>query len=129
MVRSNRPARRWRVALLALAALAVTLVARRLRRAVARARDVPLSPLTAGWRVGADYPERRGIVADGEVAGEMDDVADYASPTFDPTALAPAVRDFYERTADYGLAYRVRWHPRSASARPSPAASPVESSS
>nr|WP_240147456.1 hypothetical protein [Halorussus sp. JP-T4] len=81
-----------------------------LRRGPARARDVPLSPLTAGRRVGADYPERRSIVADGDVAGEMDDMDAYAGPEFDPEAVAPAVRDFYERTADYRLSYAVRWH-------------------
>lgn len=85
-------------------------LADRLRRAVASARGVPLSPLTAGWRVGAEYPERRGIVADGEVVGEMDDVSEYAGPAFDPTEVHPAVRDFYERTADYELVYEVRWH-------------------
>ncbi|WP_435180116.1 hypothetical protein [Halorussus sp. AFM4] len=71
---------------------------------------MPLSPLTAGRRVGPNYPERRGIVADGAVAGEMDDMSAYAGPDFDPGAVAPAVRDFYERTADYRLAYEVRWH-------------------
>ncbi|UPV72875.1 hypothetical protein M0R89_09975 [Halorussus limi] len=93
------------VALVLFAALAFAL-----RRAAARARGVPLSPLTAGRRVGADYPERRGIVADGEVRGEMDDLREFAGPDFDPGAVHPAVRNFYERTADYELAYEVRWH-------------------
>ena len=105
--------RRWRSVV---ALLAVTLVAAIaalvdvLRVAAARAQEVPLSPLTAGRRVGADYPERRGIVVDGDVAGEMDDMDEYAGPGFAPTAVAPAVRAFYERTADYRLAYAVRWH-------------------
>jgi hypothetical protein len=98
------------VVAVALATLALAVLALALRRASSRARDVPLSPLTAGWRVGADYPERRGIAVDGEVAGEMDDMDEYAGPTFDPEAVAPAVREFYERTADYELAYDVRWH-------------------
>lgn len=110
MTRSNAGPTRW-VAVLALTlALALAALARVLDRARSRARDVPLSPLTAGWRVGADYPERRGIVTAGEVAGEMDDLSAYAGPTFDPEAVAPEVRAFYERTADYALAYAIRWH-------------------
>jgi hypothetical protein len=103
-------ARRLRFAAVLLGVALAGVVGRGLCRAVRRARDVPLSPLAAGWRVGADYPERKGIVADGEVAGEMDDLSDYAGPGFDPEAVHPAVRDFYERTADYDLAYAVRWH-------------------
>lgn len=95
--------------MLSVVAVAAVLAAR-LRRAAARARDVPLSPLTAGWRVGADSPERRGIVAEGEVAGEMDDMAAYAGPEFDPEAVHPAVRAFYEHTADHELAYEASWH-------------------
>lgn len=102
--------RRILAGLAAAVVAAVAALACALRRGVSRARDVPLSPLTAGWRVGADYPERRGIVTDGEVTGEMDDVSEYAGPEFDPEAVAPAVRAFYERTADYELAYRVDWH-------------------
>lgn len=102
--------RRITVGFVAAVVAAVAALACALRRGVSRARDVPLSPLTAGWRVGADYPERRGVAADGEVAGEMDDVSEYAGPEFDPEAVAPAVRAFYERTADYELAYRADWH-------------------
>lgn len=98
-----------RLRLLTVLAL-VALGVERLRRAAARARSVPLSPLTAGWRVGADYPERRGIVVEGEVAGEMDDMDEYAGPEFDPAAVNPAVRAFYERTADHELAYEAAWH-------------------
>ncbi|MFC4449050.1 hypothetical protein [Halorussus aquaticus] len=128
MARRNRPLTRLVVAALAIAFAALVALVRALRRSAERARGVPLSPLTAGWRVGADYPERRGIVsearsaserrggsddprdADGEIAGEMDDVSEYAGPAFDPDAVAPSVRSFYERTADYRLAYDVRWH-------------------
>jgi hypothetical protein len=47
---------------------------------------------------------------EGEVGGEMDDLSAFARPGFDPEAVAPAVRDFYERTADHELAYEVGWH-------------------
>ncbi|MFC4550407.1 MULTISPECIES: hypothetical protein [Halorussus] len=107
---SNRGRRGWRsagaLALVGLLALALA----GLRRATARAADVPLSPLTGGWRVGADYPERRGIVTEEAVAGEMDDVTAFARPGFGPDRLHPEVRDFYEKTADYDLTYAVEWH-------------------
>ena len=107
---SNRGRRGWRSAgALALVGL-LAFTFDRLRRAAARAADVPLSPLTAGWRVGADYLERRGIVTEEAVAGEMDDVTAFARPGFDPDRLHPQVRDFYEKTADYDLRYRTRWH-------------------
>lgn len=103
----RRP-RRSLVALLAIAALAAL---GGLRRARSAAREVPLSPLTAGRRVGPDYPERRGVAGDGEPAGEMDSLDAYARPGFDPDAVHPAVRRFYERTSDYRMTYRVRWAP------------------
>jgi hypothetical protein len=85
-------------------------IVRVLRRAVASAADVPLSPATAGWRVGADYLERRGVLGECEVGGEIDDLSAFARSGFDPEVVAPVVRDFYERTADHRLAYGVRWH-------------------
>jgi hypothetical protein len=88
----------------------VAALARALRRAAAGAAEVPLSPLTAGWRVGADYLDRRGLRGEGEVAGEMDDLSAFGRPGFHPDSVAPAVRAFYERTADYELAYEVYWH-------------------
>ena len=95
--------------------------------ALARARetDVPFSPVFGDPRVGADFPERRGLTTAAEPRGEMDDMAAYArsaardgdedadaddSRGFDPAAVDPEVRRFYERTAEYRMAYRVRWH-------------------
>ncbi len=40
----------------------------------------------------------------------MDDMEEYARPDFDPATIHPAVRRFYEHTADYDLSYCVRWH-------------------
>lgn len=95
---------------LALIGFVLAGLVRALVRAASRASDVPLSPVTAGWRVGADYLERRGLLDEGEVGGEMDDLSAFTRPGFDPEAVAPAVRDFYERTADHELAYEVGWH-------------------
>jgi hypothetical protein len=40
----------------------------------------------------------------------MDDFAVYARDDFDPAAIHPEIRRFYERTAEYEMRYRVRWH-------------------
>lgn len=77
-----------------------------------RARGIPFSPITASGRVGAEFVERRGL-ADPDVpepAGEMDDMAAFARPGFDPERVHPVVRDFYEQTAAYRMASRARWH-------------------
>ncbi len=101
------------VALLVVAGLASLLVAGLFAVVVwarDRARDVPLSPVSAGWFVGPTFPQRRGLTTDEPVEGELDDVSVLVGETFDPEQLDPAVRDFYERTADYEMRYRVRWH-------------------
>lgn len=83
--------------------------ATRLARARRRASEVPLSPLTAGRFVGADWVERAGVGVDEHPVGEMDDFDALARPGFDPARVDPEVRRFYERTSEYGLRYRVRW--------------------
>jgi hypothetical protein len=40
----------------------------------------------------------------------MDDMEEFARSDFDPDDVHPTVRRFYEHTADYDIAYRVRWH-------------------
>ncbi|WP_327053696.1 hypothetical protein [Halomicrococcus gelatinilyticus] len=97
---------RRRGAVVALALVALTLE----RLGAAVERTVPFSPLFARWRVGADYLDRYGVETGEALPGEMDDVAAYASDAFDPDALDPTVREFYERTASYDLDYAVRWH-------------------
>ncbi|QLG63766.1 hypothetical protein [Halorarum salinum] len=104
------------------AVLLVALAGVVVRRAVRGAREVPLSPLSAGRRVGPDWPERVGIAVDtgsaGEpggsnrepVVGEMDDLTAYERPGFDSERVAPVVRGFYERTAEFEMEYAVRWH-------------------
>ena len=90
------------------AALALLVVG--LRRARERAREVPRSPVSAGWYVGPRFPQREGLTTGGEPAGEVEDVAQFAGGAFDPDRLHPEVRRFYERTAGYEMRYRVRWH-------------------
>lgn len=89
--------------------LAAAILATRLRCARRRAANVPLSPLTAGRHVGADWVERTGVGTDDRPVGEMDDFDALARPDFDPERVDPAVRRFYERTSEYDLQYRVRW--------------------
>ena len=80
-----------------------------LARARRAARGVPLSPLTAGRRVGPGFVERRGV-GTREHRGEMDDMGEFTRADFDPEAVHPAVRAFYERTIDFEMRYHVRWH-------------------
>lgn len=78
----------------------------------ARARGIPFSPVTANGYVGADFPERAGIVdADAPTpAGEMDDLGAFARPDFDTERVHPRIRAFYEETAGFSMIYRVEWH-------------------
>jgi len=102
--------RRARALLAGIVLLALSLAAALARRAARRAARVPLSPVTAGWHVGADFPERAGLTTGDEPRGEMDDMAHYAGPDFDPARVHPAVRDFYERTVDYEMTATATWH-------------------
>lgn len=77
----------------------------------ASARDVPLSPVTADWFVGPNFVERSGLTTGEEVAGELEDTATLAGDRFDPARLDPEIERFYERTAEYAMRYRARWHP------------------
>ena len=103
----NRSVRR---ALKALAIGAFALLVLALRRARKHAREVPLSPIAAGWYVGPNFVEREGLTTGEEPAGEVADVAHFAGEAFDPDRLHPEVRRFYERTAAYEMRYRANWH-------------------
>lgn len=74
-----------------------------------RARGVPLSPLHGDGYVGPTWPERTGLRGD-RVSGEMDSLADYARPGFDPDAVHPDVRALYERTASFEMTVAAEWH-------------------
>lgn len=74
-------------------------------------RNPPFSSLTADRRVGADYLERNHITGPASPPGQMDDLTAYARSNFDPDSVHPAIRSFYEQTADYELRYEVTWHP------------------
>lgn len=82
-----------------------------LARAVAarRVEDVPLCPLFGRTRVGPNWATRRGIASE-TASGEVDDFTVYGRDGFEPEAVHPEIRRFYERTVDYDLAYEVTWH-------------------
>lgn len=84
-------------------------VAGALEAARRSARGVPLSPLHGGRYIGPAWPERRGIRGH-RVSGEMDSLADYARPGFDPGAVHPDVRALYERTESFGMTVTAEWH-------------------
>ncbi|MFC7167381.1 hypothetical protein [Halospeciosus flavus] len=102
--------RSWLGVLTSFVLLALAVALRSVLRARARVPDAPFSPLTARWRVGPDWPERRGVTTGDRPAGEMDDLAAYARDDFDPDDVHPAVRRFYERTGDYAMVFDVHWH-------------------
>jgi hypothetical protein len=92
------------------AAAGLTALGYGLWRSAHRAREVPLSPLRAGLRVGDGYVDRAGVSGRSDPAGEMDDMGAYRRPEFDPDGVHPAVRALYERTAAHQMAYDVVWH-------------------
>ena len=82
-----------------------------------RVDDVPFSPVFARGRVGAEWATREGI-AGNSVPGELERFAVYDREAddsdqqgFDSSVIHPEIRRFYERTADYDLAYETQWHP------------------
>ncbi|MCB9559524.1 MAG: YndJ family transporter [Kofleriaceae bacterium] len=70
---------------------------------------VPRSRLIASRRVGADYFERLGVGSDRDVRGLVDDLDELAHPALVTSAVAPAIRAFYERTTDHVLRVTPRW--------------------
>ena len=99
-----------RAAAKAVVAAVVALLGLAVRRSRRQAREPPLSPVTAGWHVGPEFVERTGLATGEEPAGEVDDTAAFAGQGFDPGRLDPEVRRFYERTSEYEMRYRARWH-------------------
>jgi hypothetical protein len=70
---------------------------------------IPFDTRTArGW-VGPDYPERNGLAGD-LLPGQVDAMQRYAGERFVPDRLDERVARFYERTVEYRLTYRARWH-------------------
>lgn len=75
----------------------------------ARKPGIPFSRLAAGRRVGHDFLDRVGYATDGPASGMMASVRDYAWDGFDPDAVAPSVRRFYEQSEQYVLAVEPDW--------------------
>jgi hypothetical protein len=71
----------------------------------------PFSRLRAGLHVGADFFADRGLerAPSPPPRGLVDRLDELAHPGLDATAVAPAIRAFYERTHDHGLVVRPRW--------------------
>jgi hypothetical protein len=81
--------------------------------ALARPPGTPFSRLQSRGRVGPDFFQRVGVVPSLPRAprGLVDDFADYRRGDFDPGAVHPAVRAFYEETALHALLVRPDWRP------------------
>jgi hypothetical protein len=75
--------------------------------------DPPLRHLRGSGRIGRGWFAARGLV-DPKAApppGQLDRLEDLASPDFDPAAVDPDVRHFYEHTDRYALLVRPAWVP------------------
>ena len=73
---------------------------------------IPFSRLPGTLRIGAGYFERVNAVrAEHQPAGLVDSLDEYARPDFDTGAVAPAIRAFYERTAEHALTVIPCWRP------------------
>lgn len=94
----------------ALAGLAAAYLVGPDSRTVVPDPGIPFSPLRGGIRIGADYPERTGMVAGGPREGVVDDLSVYDRPDFEADDLAPEVRSFYEATGDWDLVHETTWH-------------------
>lgn len=75
----------------------------------ARTPGMPVSRLRAGRRVGVDFLDRRGLATETEASGMVDSLGAFADDGFDPDAVAPAVRRFFERSGEYELAVDPDW--------------------
>jgi hypothetical protein len=75
------------------------------------APGIPFSRLHSAGRVGPTFYARSGAIPAGAAppAGIVDDLQAYARADFDPAALHPAVRAFYEHTADFDLRVFPHW--------------------
>ncbi len=72
----------------------------------------PFSRLSASRFVGPDFFDRMGLVHAGEpITGFVADMDAFARDGFAPSELHPAVRGFYQHTADYSIEATALWSP------------------
>jgi hypothetical protein len=75
-------------------------------------RGASLSRLTSRGFVGGHWFERQGLVDRTRVAtGTCDRIEEFANARFSPAKLAPEIRRFYERVADYRVEIVPTWAP------------------
>jgi hypothetical protein len=72
--------------------------------------DGPIGEVYIGSEFYRSYAREAGLeaVVDND-AGILTDFGDLAGEGFDPSLVRPGIRDFYERTARYGLFVRIGW--------------------
>jgi len=79
-------------------------------RSRAAPAGTPFSRLAGRGVVGPSFFDRDGAVDEGRAShGLIEDFDAYASPTFDPAKLHPAVRHFYEHTDEWVLEVIPSW--------------------
>ena len=75
---------------------------------------IPFSRLVSKGFVGPDFYQRIGAMPVQPAhlpTGLMDDLDSFRRADFEPSRLAPAIRDFYQQTADYKLYVVPQWQP------------------
>ena len=73
----------------------------------------PFSHLAGRGRIGVDFFDRSAAVRRGgrQPTGLVDSLEAYRRPDFEPDRVHPAIREFYEQTADFTLLVRAEWRP------------------
>lgn len=74
---------------------------------------IPFSRLKGRGRIGQDFFERIGAVAEtgANPRGLVDDLSDYRRSNFAPDSVHADIRAFYECTNEYDMLVRPQWHP------------------
>jgi hypothetical protein len=85
-----------------------------LQRAVTRwthRRDIPFSKLVGHGYIGPDFFQRINAVQDvsDPPQGLVDDFSEFRSMHFQPEAIHPAIRTFYEQTEQFSLSVHAQW--------------------
>lgn len=77
----------------------------------AHRRDIPFSKLVGHGYIGPDFFQRINAVQDvsDPPRGLVDDLSEFRSMHFQPEALHPTIRTFYEQTEQFSLSVRARW--------------------
>lgn len=69
----------------------------------------PMSRIIGKRKIGDQFLSEEGLIRLGNITGLVDCVDQFRSPYFDPSKLAPLIREFYEKTSAFELNAFVTW--------------------